>query len=88
MVRFKIVFICYHRLMTVQTQRILDEALQLPSDERVEIVHALLRSVDSPTGEPATASEECGTFSEKWRGKFELAERNDERYQALARKYR
>ncbi len=71
--------------MTVLTQRILGEALQLPQDERVEMGRALLRSVSSPAAE--TAAEEKVTFSEKWRGKFEPADRDDERYKALARRH-
>lgn len=74
--------------MTVMTQRILAEALQLPQDERVEMARALLRSVSTPAV-PSGAEEAEGelTFSEKWRGKFEPAERDGERYKALSRRY-
>ena len=34
----------------------------------------------------ATEGEET-TFSQRWRGKFESANRSDERYKALARRY-
>ncbi len=73
--------------MTVLTQLILDKALQLPQGERVEMARELLLSVGSPTAETAAAAEDGVTFSEKWRGKFEPAERDDERYRALAQKY-
>ena len=73
--------------MTVLTQRILDKALQLPRDERVEMARVLLLSADSPADQPAAATAEGMTFSEKWRGRFEPAERDDERYRALAQKY-
>jgi hypothetical protein len=73
--------------MTVMTQRILDEALQLPQDERVEMARALLRSVSTPAVPSGAEAEGKLTFSEKWRGKFEPAERGDERYKALARRY-
>ena len=33
------------------------------------------------------SSEEASTFVERWRGKFEAAPREDERFRALARKY-
>ena len=33
------------------------------------------------------AGEETQTFSQKWRGKFKLAERGDARYEALVKKY-
>ncbi len=73
--------------MTVLAQRILDEALQLPRDERIEMARALLLSADSPAGESDALAKQGVTFSEKWRGRFEPAERDDERYKALARKY-
>ena len=34
-----------------------------------------------------TAGEYDSSFSAKWRGKFRAAERDDPRYEALARKY-
>lgn len=34
-----------------------------------------------------TCAEARPTFSQRWRGKFQAAERGDERYQQLARKY-
>ena len=34
-----------------------------------------------------TAGEDKLSFSAKWRGKFKAAERDDPRYEALARKY-
>ena len=33
------------------------------------------------------AAEDTPTFASRWRGRFEAAERDDERYRALARKY-
>lgn len=33
------------------------------------------------------SAEEHLSFSQRWRGKFQPAERDDERYQRLARKY-
>lgn len=35
----------------------------------------------------AVAMEETAPFSERWRGRFEDARREDARYEALARKY-
>ena len=34
------------------------------------------------------AEDEGPSFAERWRGAFALADRDDERYRALARKYR
>ena len=42
------------------------------------LVKASLRTV---------ATEEISPFSERWRGRFEEARREDARYEALARKY-
>ena len=33
------------------------------------------------------AGEDIPSFTSRWRGKFQLAERNDQRYTALAQKY-
>jgi post-segregation antitoxin (ccd killing protein) len=44
-----------------------------------ELIETSLRAV---TEEP-----EGTTFSQRWRGKFQPAEREDERYQALAKRY-
>lgn len=35
----------------------------------------------------AVAAEEAPPFSERWRGRFKEARRDDARYEALARKY-
>ena len=34
------------------------------------------------------AEEQEGSFADRWRGRFALAERDDERYRALTEKYR
>ena len=34
-----------------------------------------------------TLADDAPTFAERWRGKFRAAERDDPRYEALARKY-
>lgn len=44
-----------------------------------ELVETSLRSV--------TAEDESPSFSERWRGKFQSADRQDERYKALAKRY-
>ncbi len=63
--------------MTIQTQRILDKALALPRDERVEMARALLLSANSPAGEDDATPADGVSFSERWRGKFEPAERDE-----------
>lgn len=44
-----------------------------------EVIENALREVSTPPGEK--------TFSERWSGKFRPAERSDEKYRRLAKKY-
>jgi hypothetical protein len=65
----------------------IDEAL-IPRAKRIargrglslsELVETSLRSI--------TAEAESPSFSERWRGKLRPADRQDERYKALAKRY-
>ena len=81
--------------MTVMTQQILEQALRLPQDERLAVARTLLKSVETRMPQTAASSAspskeetaEGSTFSQRWRGKFVAADRDDERYKALAQRY-
>ena len=73
--------------MTVLAQRLLNQALELPQGERVEVARKLLMSIAPSVAETKAKPAAEMTFSEKWRGKFEPAERPDPLYEALARKH-
>ena len=73
--------------MTVLAQRLLNQALELPQDERVEVARELLMSIAPSVAETEAAPGAEVAFSERWPGKFEPAERLDPLYEALARKH-
>ncbi len=73
--------------MTVLAQRLLNQVLELPQEERVEVARELLMSIVPPVAETKAEPAAEKTFSEKWRGKFEPAERPEPLYEALARKH-
>ncbi len=73
--------------MSSEMRQVLDQALQLPPDDRVEMARALLQSVDSPADETNPAAKEAASVFEERREMLEPTERDDERYEVWARMY-
>jgi hypothetical protein len=65
-----------------------EQALRLPQDDRLTVARRLLKSVETQATQAASDSnEELNSFSQRWRGKFVAADRNDDRYKALAQRH-
>jgi hypothetical protein len=62
----------------------IDERL-LPKAKQYVRSRGLSRLIENALRE--MGADEAGSFSRRWRGKFALAGRDDERYRALTKKY-
>ena len=69
---------------TLETQEVLEQALQLPQEDQLAVARTLLKSVGAETTRVKTAE---GTFSQRWRGKFVAVEQAGDRFKALSQRY-
>ena len=69
------------RLTITDDDALLDKAERLARSRGLSLASLIETSLRD------TLANDAPTFAERWRGKFRAAERDDPRYEALARKY-